>query len=701
MPLGVAFLYAPHHLERKTASMTTANSVIRRRFQQSPWRKNAPLLSLACFLLLGLGGGAFAQDAPESATLIEMSLEELMNIEVTSVSKKGEKRQNAPAAITVLTQDDIRRSGATSLPELLRLVPGVQVARLDASRWSVTARGFGGRYANKLQVLVDGVSIYSPLFSGVYWEAEDILLDDIERVEVIRGPESTLWGANAVNGVINVITKSAYDTTGGRVSVLGGTEERARLSLRYGNMTNGPGAYRLYSQFYERDEGATPSGGEAHDSWRKYTLGGRFDRTLGPDEDLTLVAKVTTYNQESTEVAYSLRPPYARDDVTESDYILSTLMSQWTIRPSDGSELQVKAYWQHWQDHSIEVHDRRDIVDLDFQHYFETGTRHTIVWGAGLRLINDDINEGQFRFDPGSRWDFLLSAFINDEIALVPDTLTLTLGTKVEFNSYSGFEFQPGARLAWTPNDVHTLWMALTRSVRSPSRTEHDAVLPSMTLPRTKVILVGDDAFDSEQQYSFEVGYRAVPHEEISFDLATFANWYDDLRTIELQWPRLRLSSLPVHLELPFHSDNNAEARTLGVEASFDWHYKPWGRLRGAYSYLDIDLRLHPETIDIITAASERDTPRHQAWLWSSFSPAKSVDLDLIMRYVDELPSIDIDDYWTLDLRAAWRPRENLEIALVGQNLLDSQHQEFAPTFVSIVPSELQRGVYAEVSWEF
>ncbi len=672
-------------------------------FQAHPWYRLSLALSLALLALFALSWpvALAVQEASESDSLIEMSLEELMNIEVTSVSKKGEKRQNAPAAVTVLTQDDIRRSGVTSLPELLRLVPGIQVARLDAGKWSVTARGFGGRFANKLQVLVDGISIYSPLFSGAYWEAEDILLDDIERVEVIRGPGSTLWGANAVNGVINVITKKATDTLGGRVSALGGTEDRARLSLRYGGATAGPGAYRVYGQFYARDAGGDPPNQTANDAWQRATAGFRMDRTLSPDDELTLVAKISTLALNETYTIPTLRPPYQRERKQRTEEHLATLMARWVRRPAEDSELQLQAYWQHWQSFSTVFNDRRDILDLDFQHRFGASTRNELVWGLGLRLINEDNSAGFVQLDPGTRWDLLVSAFINDEITLVPDILQLTVGTKFEYNTYSGFEFQPGARLAWTPNEVHTLWLALTRSVRSPSRAEHDIVLPTLTFPRTSILLRGDEAFKSEKQHSLELGYRAVPHERISFDLCTFLNHYDDLRTIELRAPRLQLSPLPVHLELPFHARNNAAATTMGVEASFDWRTTPWWRLRGAYSYLDMDLRLHPKTIDIVTAASEGDTPRHQAWLWSSFNPAKSIDLDIILRYMDELPTLDINDYWSLDVRAAWRPKENVEVSVVGQNLLDPQHEEFATSFVKTTPSELQRRVYAEVSWEF
>lgn len=664
------------------------------------------------FLALCIGAllmSPVGQAEEESDNFLELSLEELLNVEVTSVSKSSQKRTEAAAAIYVLTAEDIRRSGARSLPDLLRLVPGLNVAQLTTNTWSVTARGFGGRFANKLLVLIDGRSIYTPLFSGVYWEAHDVVLEDIDRIEVIRGPGGSLWGANAVNGVINVVTKRAEDTQGGLLVVGGGTEEQGFGTFRFGGKIKDRAHYRLYGKYFNRDNGGTNAlGTKANDYWDSGQGGFRIDWDVSERDELTFQGDIVELKQGQSLEAALLTPPFETTLNTPSDYSGRNVLGRWTRTFSEESDLQLQLYYDYYMREDPTLSEERQTIDLDFQHRFQAGSRNQVIWGAGFRYTVDELANTTFiSLTPDSRDDEIFSLFIQDEITIL-DELRLTIGTKIELNSYSGLEYQPSARLAWTPNERHTVWAAVSRAVRTPSRAEQDIHILSVVFPPdpsdpsalpTAAVLQGTRNFDSENLLAYEIGYRVSPHKRVALDVAAFYNDYDDYRSLILGTPVLVTVPPPAHISLPFFALNTGSATAYGVEVAVDWKVKKWWQLHASYAFMETDISVPPG--DPISNTATGDTPEHQAVLQSRFDLPHNVELDATLRYVDTLTALGIEDYLELDLRLGWRPIEDLELSLVGRNLLESEHFEFSPTFVTQTPTQIQRSVYAQLTWRF
>ena len=643
------------------------------------------------------------EEEKSGADLMEMSLEDLMNVEVTSVSRKKEKRQEAAAAIFVISQEDIRRSGATTVADVLRIVPGLNVARLDASKWAITSRGFNGRFANKLLVLLDGRTVYAPLFAGVYWHALDTLLADIDRIEIIRGPGATMWGANAVNGVINIMTKNARDTHGGLASVIAGTEDKIVSGLRYGGAFSDDAHYRLHLKFFDRDDGALASGAPGSDDWRAWRGGLRVDWDLGPDDNLTVWGDAFDCQDGQTLITHTLWPPYSYPHDDYGDTKGGDLQARLWHRFSDGGDLALQMYYDRFDRTSLASGEIRDTFDIDIQHRFEAGARHEIVWGGGFRYTkNHPYNTPSVILDPEGRRDRLFSAFIQDRISFAADHLRLVVGSKFEYNDYTGFEVQPSVRLTWLPNDRHTLWASVSRAVRTVSRVESDMRLNSSTFPFGQMSLFGTADLGSEDMLACELGYRFTPGEHISIDIATFYNWYEDLRTVEVGLPFLELWPLPPHIVIPGYADYTMDAETCGVELAVEWQPLAWWRLRGTYAFLNVDHRLNPRIMDLLSRPLRSDSPRHQAGLESHIDLPGNVEIDATFRYVGAIDdSVVMDDYFNLDLRLGWHPSKNLEIALVGQNLLEKQHPEFTAAFIDSVPTQVERGIYGKVTWQF
>jgi len=664
---------------------------------------------------------------------IELSLEELINVKVTSVSKKPDKLTNAPAAVFVITQEDIKRSGATSLPEVLRLAPGVQVSRIDSNKWAITARGFNDRYASKLLVLIDGRTVYTPLFSGTYWESQDLLLEDIERIEVIRGPGATLWGANAVNGVINIITKIAKDTQGGLLTAGAGTEERGFSGVRYGGKLNDDAYYRIYAKYFNRDDFVNFAGIGQTDDWDAARGGFRLDWDATERDSLTVQGDFYSEGLGGSYVVPIVTPlksapnTYWRRFDAVDDAAGANILTRWKRVFSENSDMALQLYYD-WTQHDTPVYgEERNIADLDFQHHFQYGERHDFVWGLGARYSGDRLgNTDIVQFDPASREDYLYSAFIQDDIMLAAEEFYLTLGTKFEHNDYTGFEIQPNARLRWTPHPKHTFWVSVSRAVRTPSRSEHDISCALGVLPPndplnplpypTLVQPQGNSEFRSEELIAYELGYRCLAADWLTLDAAVFYNNYADLLNSGLG--TLTFSDSPTkHFVLPLDVNNQMEGETYGGEITADCRLSSWWRTQLTYSCLE--MQLHPsgnlnsflyfnrnpnisKTIRWVSVESyEYRSPHHTASLRSSFDFMRNVNLDLWLRYVDALSQLDISSYLGLDVRVAWKPRKNLEFSLCGQNLLDNQHREFESTLVGVAATEIERSVYAMATWRF
>jgi len=619
--------------------------------------------------------------------LTSLPLEALMQLEVVTAGRQAQPLSEVAAAIFVITQEDIRRSGATTIPEALRLAPGVQVARLDANKWAISARGFNSRFATKLLVLVDGRTVYTPLFSGVFWDAQDTVIEDIDRIEVIRGPGGTLWGANAVNGVINIITKKARDTQGGLAVAGGGTEERGFGSLRYGGTLGQAVHYRVYGKYFNRDRGFHPDG--AHDDWRMGRGGFRADWDGNNRDVLTLSGEY--YGGEAGErvTLPTLTTPFTRR--LDQDISLSGghLLTRWTRRLDRQGELALQLYYDRTKQTPQRGGYTQQTYDLDVQHR-QSLPRQTLLVGAGYRLSTDDIPEGHnSRFSPQGRALRLLSGFLQDDIALIERRLTLTIGTKVLHNNLTGVEVQPSGRLRWTPAAGRTFWTAVSRAVRTPSRADHDAVTNLVGTAGGFVELRGDRAVRSETVLAYELGTRLQATDRLFLDLAAFYNRYSGLIVAE--------SRTAPHLT----NTNAAKAETAGVEVAADWQAHSSWRLRLAYTYLH--MQLYPNRLPGNTDAdsAEDESPSHQVSFRSLLNVSKTVELDAWVRAVDRLSALNVGGYVTLDLRLGWQPIKGLDLSLVGQNLLDPHRPEFTPSFVTSQPTEAPRGFYGKLTWRF
>ena len=641
----------------------------------------------------------------EMTELSKLDFEELMNIEITSVSKKAQKVSEAAAAIFVITNEDIQRSGATNIPEALRMVPGLEVARIDASTWAITCRGFNGRFANKLLVLMDGRSVYTPLFSGVFWDVQDTLLEDLDRIEVIRGPGATLWGANAVNGVINIITKQAKYTQGGLVTAGTGTEEQGIGSVRYGGKLNDDTYYRVYAKYFDRDSAVDISGHNGADEWHVVRGGFRMDWEPANSNSLTLQGDIYDGDASQRLSVASLTAPFTRTFDEDTEITGAYLLSRWKRTISDNSDIMLQLYYDRTKRNTAVMDEIRDTFDIEFQHQLSLSERQEVIWGLGYRFTSDDIdNTFSLSFYPDNRDDNLFSAFLQDEIVLIEDRLRMTLGSKFEHNDYTGFEIQPSVRLMWTPSRQHSVWTAVSRAVRTPSRAEDDVRINQKVVPGSPpgvVSLFGNHDFDSEELIAYELGYRVQLVDRLFLDIAAFYNDYDNLRTEEPGEPFLETSPSPLHIVIPFKAENKMRGETYGIELAADWRVLDWWRLQATYTYLQMQLHLDGDSRDMRSVSAEGESPHNQVSLRSSMDLTRDLDFDLWVRYVDNLPSQDVGSYITLDARLGWKLHKDIELSVVGQNLIDSHYLQFKPEILDTYPTEVERSVYGKITWRF
>jgi len=667
---------------------------------------------LASFLSILLVGSTVAQNSRNVPDVTAMSMEDLMNLQVTSVTKHTQKVADAAAAIFVITQEDIRRSGATSIPEALRLVPGLEVARIDQNKWAIGSRGFNGRFDNKLLVLIDGRSVYTPLFSGVYWNVQDVMLEDVDRIEVIRGPGATLWGANAVDGVINVITKKAKSTQSAVVTAGAGTDERAAGGVRYGGKLGDNTYYRAYTKYFDWGPSSYPSGMTAHDGWDALRGGFRADWTPAGANSLTLQGDVYRSRFNETLTVASLSAPYSNTFPNDGKYSGGNILGRWN-HTSEGSSISLQMYYDNTTitDHSL-FGDHQNILDIDFQHGFHVGDSQQFVWGLGYRSIRDK-NDASFTvsLQPNQVTLNQFSTFLQDEISLVDSRLRLTLGSKFEHNEFTGFEIEPNARLLWNLTPNQSIWTAVSRAVRTPALTEeglrlNSAVIPPGTpsnpTPFPAVVAVfGSHQFNSEDLLAYELGYRVQATSNVSLDVATFYNNYSSLRTAEPGTPFVEGSPAPTDIVIPFVAGNKMSGGTYGVELIADWKVIPKWRLVGSYSYLQMDIHKNKDSQDPTPDNPNGSSPRHQWYLRSSIDLPKHFEQDTTLRFVDQLPSLNVPSYYSLDAHLGWRPVTKLEVSIGGQNLLNNWHFEFMPDFVNTSPTVVKRSVFGSITWKF
>jgi iron complex outermembrane receptor protein len=654
-----------------------------------------------CILVLAISVPAQAQ-----GDLAGKSIEELMDIKVTSVSKKEEKLFQTAAAVYVITQEDIRRSGMTSIPDLLRMVPGLDVARIDGTKWAVGSRGFNGRFTNKLLVLIDGRSVYSPDTSGVYWEALDLPLETIERIEVIRGPGGTLWGANAVNGVINIITKKAMDTQGGLVTAGGGSEDRGFGSLRYGGKLGSQAYYRVYAKYLNTSGLLLDDGGAASDGKSSAQGGMRLDWQPSTRDSLSFQGGIYDVSLKERPSLVSAQAPFTLPGLSSSELKGGDLLGRWSRVFSERSDTALQVYWDRSYHNVYGVGIRLDTVDLDFQHHLVFGARQDVVWGLGYRLVAASTNSstGVPVLTSKAGRTQLFSGFLQNEFTLVKDRLRLTAGAKVERNSFTGFEIQPSVRLLWTPSKHQTVWAAVSRAVRTPSLADDALQISLTTLPApdgTPVVLdiFGNPNFKSETLLAYEVGYRAQ-RGKLSLDVATFYNVYGKLQTSQAAGGPI-FEFAPPHLVLTTTLGNLAGARTYGVEVSANCNVTTNWKVSAGYSFLRMQSYSN-SAIPGVTPPSPGDNPQHQFQIRSYYNLPHKFELDAGLYRVSALPSQAVPAYTRLDLRLGWRPAESIEFSVGGQNLLHKGHEEFNATDIGIIDEDLvRRSVYAKLTWRF
>lgn len=636
--------------------------------------------------------------------LPELTLPELMNLEVSSAAGKEQRIADTAAAVFVLTREDIRRSGATSIPDALRMVPGLTVARIDANKWAITSRSFNSRYANKLLVLMDGRSVFNTIYPSTFWDVQDTLLEDIDRIEVIRGPGATLWGSNAINGVINIITRAARMTQGTLATAGGGSEERLFGGIRHGGQLGSQAWWRGSVKYFQRDEAQGINGRDAADDWDVVRGGFRLDWLPNDGGTLTVQGDAYAGSAGLAGSRFESSSSIPRPATSDAQLAGVNLLSRWESATGRTEKTSLQFYydWNRRRDFSFD--EERHAVDFKLQNRRSLGRRQELVWGVGYNYTLSEFASSPTVSLKPRRTEHLHNLFLQDAIALIPDRLTLTVGARLEHNSYTDFELHPNVRLLAVLAEHHSLWGAISRAARTPSRFDREIrVLTPFAGGAPPVIaeVTGNPGFDAERVTAYEMGYRYHPAAEFGFDVAFFYNRYDRLRSFELGVPFPAESPPPPHLILPATLDNRLEGDTYGIEIAAEWQPAPLCRLSAAYTWQQVDIRHRGRDDDPFARIEQEKSPEHQASLRAGIDLSARVELDVWLRYVDRLRRDDIPSYLELDTRLGWKPQPNLELALVGQNLLDSQHPEFPrETLFNVLPTEVQRGVYVKLTWQ-
>ena len=635
--------------------------------------------------------------------LKSLTLEQLGNLEVTTQSKEPTEVWNTPAAIYVLTSEDIRRSGVTNIPDALRLIPGVNVARVNGSRnWVVAIRGFGDQFSKYVLVLIDGRSVYSPLFGGVWWTVNNVMLENIDRIEVIRGPGGTIWGADAVNGIINIITRHSQETEGTLLSTGGGNVDQNTEDLRYGSKhndwtwrTNAFGFVR--SAEYHQD-------GQPNYDWSRFAqVGFRTDRTKGTGE-FTFQGDAYWGKFGDAQSLSTYVPPSAHVSFKSTNVSGGDLRTRWRRQFGNGSDMYLQAFWSH--DHRLGSNfgEDRDTYDVDFLHRLAGTESQQFTYGLGVRLSPSQISQTipTATFTPRHETDGIYSAFLQEELKLVPNRLSLILGSKLEHNNYTGFEYQPSGRLLFTPTQKFSAWASIARAVRTPDRIDEDIQVDvfAVASPLIFARVIGNHNLIAERLIAYEGGFRTLLNPRLYISAAAFHNSYRNL----IAQGGLTLAPAPMPPFPPstilftLQFTNGIQGATNGVEIAPDWQATSFWRIRSGYSFLAVDLKDEQGFTDTVTLKNLRgSSPTHQAFLQSELNLPHHFEFDQDFRYVDSLPAQSVRAYTTADARIGWTPAKSLSISVTGQNLFQPHHAEFG---IDPPPKVLiERGVYARLVW--
>jgi len=641
-----------------------------------------------------------ASDASTPKQLKRLSLEQLGNVEVVTGTKEPTEVWNTPAAIYVLTGDDIRRSGVTNLPDALRLVPGVNVARVSGDRnWVVAIRGLGDQYSKYVLVLIDGRSVYTPLFGGVFWTIDNVMLEDIDRIEVIRGPGGTIWGTDAVNGIINIITKSAKDSQGVLASAGGGSVDEDTEDLRYGGTSHGFD-FRVDAFGFVRGAEHHQDGQPNYDWSRVGQVGFRSDRVSGRDS-VTLQGDAYIGHLGDAQTLSTFTPPATFNSYKSTNVVGGNLLGQWRRDLPNEADLYLQAFWAHDDRMGPNFGETRDTFDVDFLHRTPPTRWQQFTYGVGARWSPSSTQQTipTDNFIPASETESIYSGFLQEDVKFVPDRLALTLGSKLEHNSYTGFEYEPSGRLLFTPRDDQSLWASISRAVRIPDRVDENIDVDVYLAPVWGEI-VGNRNLRAERLVAYEGGYRGLWGKRIYFTAAGFHNVYDDL--IAQGAPFLGTATTPPFppgsLLIGFQYRNGIRGTTDGFEVAPEWQPLSWWRFKAAWSYLHVNLDDvpgfdYPLTLTTLHGSS----PNSQVVARSLIDLPGHFEFDQIFRYIGALPAQGVEAYETGDVRFGRHLSPGLDVSVVGQNLLQPHHEEFG---ISPGPNVgIKRGIYAKLVW--
>jgi len=681
---------------------------------------------------------------PSTSDIANKSIEELMNIDVTSVSRKEQKLSKIPAAVYVITQQAIERSGVNIIPDLLRMVPGVQVAQVEADRWAISVRGFNDIYSNKVLVLVDGRTVYTPSFSGVYWDQLDIPLDTIERIEVIRGPGGTVWGANAVNGVISIITKSSKETPGLSITAGAGSQQTADFEARYGGNIGSGLSYRAFGHYTSFASLATPEGRSGNDAWRMRHAGFRADWNKSGKDTFMLEGGIFQTNGGQAILA-----PANTVLETAAAKLTNTggnILTQWTHRYSGSWDSTLAVYDTNYSRHDTGITEKLNVLDFDYQNHVRVGSRNDVVWGTGYRNTADRIGSSMdglrmlrtigytAAVRPPSKDYNLFSAFLQDEIHINED-LSFTIGSKFEHNAFSGFEYEPSARLAWTPTGTQTLWLAASKAVRQPSRYDTGIDVSFPVIPVASGVSLnqtfsGNPNLKAEQLLDYEAGYRTALGSGVLIDLTAFYSFYNNLEAPQLGAPTSTIDPSGLLITLPVVFANSYKAQNYGSELAVTWNAASQWKLVGSYSWLKMNVARSPadssSTLQwfrstspagfplaslqqvlqsanqsiVETGSTARVSPRSQFGIQSYLDLTSRLTFDSSLYFVGGLPAAGVPAYARLDSRLGWKLRKGIDASIVGQNLLSPHHLEFGNVEQAIA-TEVDRSVFGKIVWTF
>ncbi|MGD0516442.1 MAG: TonB-dependent receptor [Thermoguttaceae bacterium] len=628
---------------------------------------------------------------------------------VSTVERQASTVGKTPAAVFVITNEMIRRSGAVCIPDVLRMVPGVQVAQISSDEWAISARGINQQYSNKLLVQIDGRTIYDLFFGGVVWDIQDLILEDVDRIEVVRGPGATIWGSNAVNGVINIITKKAQDTQGVLVQGGAGSHELGYTNARVGGRAGQDMYYRVYGKWYDRGPSYLQDGGTAPDENHQGRAGFRMDYDASRSDAMTLQGDY--YDGNTVTLAPNQIPIAPYSVSSNEDHVTGeNILYRWKHTIDEDSDWTFQTYYDRTERHYFDPAYGldTDLFDLDFQHRFPLGTRNEIIWGCGYRLWQDSFQNTQpssaffITVDPPGRCDHYFSYFIQDKITLEEDRWYLTAGSKFEHNPYTNFEYQPTVRLLWTPTERHSIWGAISRAVHTPTVQTDDAIVRLPTVPTpiplpTFPLAIGNPSLQSEALLAYEMGVRVQATEKFSWDLAMFYNQYENLFSFLQGTPQF---DPPAYFIIPEYERNGMSGETYGAELAANYAVNEKWRLYCAYTYTRLFLHTVPGQTNYYNPG---ETPVNQVYAQSSWDLGNNWQFDLIGRYVDALlttTSPPIPNYLVFDVRMAWRARKNLELSVAGRNLGNGYYSEYTP-LTSTVAYKVGPEVYGQITWRF